>query len=156
MPGDASIWGLLVDWLAGACLIGGAFFYLVGMIGLHRFPDVFTRMHAVSVSETLGAGLLIAGMILLAGVSLVAVKLVFLMVLILYSGPVIGHALARAALHDGQKPLIADARGNLRETDPADLYPELRERLGAPLTSETADNDIPGPLPAEGGPSSNS
>lgn len=138
-----ALWEVLVDALTGALLLGGSVFYVLGMVGLNRFPDVFTRMHAVSVSETLGVGMLFVGMMLLSGLTLVTVKLAFILVLVLFSGPVISHALARAALHDGQKPLIATARGNMVETAPEDLYPELRERLGEPLTSETADDDTP-------------
>jgi len=156
MAGEGpDFWTLAVDWLAGAFLIGGAVFYVIGLIGLNRFPDLFTRMHAVSVSDTLGLGLLFLGMILLAGVSLVAVKLVFILALLLFAGPVTSHALARAALHDGQKPLIADAQGRLVGTDPAEVFPDLRERLSEPLSSETADDDTP-PLPTGGGASSNS
>lgn len=158
------IWGDIADWLAGLLLLGGSAFYVLGMIGLNRFPDVFTRMHAVSVSETLGVGLLFLGMMLISGFTLVTVKLLFMLILILFSGPVIGHALARAALHDGQKPLLARERGRLVATAPEEVYPELRERLRDPLISETADDDMPTATPtptptttaAEGGAPSNS
>ena len=141
--GGATALAGLTDWIAGGFLLFGAVFYVLGMIGLNRFPDIFTRMHAVSVSDTLGAGGLIIGMMFLAGLSLVTVKLLFLLALLLFSGPVISHALARAALHDGQKPLLMTERRRLRATDLAEIHPDLRERLGEPLTSETADDDTP-------------
>ena len=148
----AGLWGDIADWAAALLLLGGSVFYVLGMIGLNRFPDVFTRAHAVSVSDTLGVGLLFLGMMVLGGFTLVTVKLLFILVLLLFSGPVVSHALARAALHDGQKPLLSAGRGRLVATAPDEVYPELRARLRDPLTSETADDDAP----AEGGAPSNS
>ena len=146
------IWGEIADWASAVLLLAGSVFYVLGMIGMNRFPDVFTRMHAVSVSDTLGVAFLFLGMMVLGGFTLVTVKLLFILVLLLFSGPVISHALARAALHDGQKPLLSARRGRLVATAPEELYPELRARLGEPLTSETADDD----RPARGGAPSNS
>ena len=125
--------------LSWAALAGGGFFYVVGAIGMNRMPDVFTRMHAVSVSETLGVGLLVLGMGIQAGLSLVTVKLVIILLVLWTTGAVATHALARAALHDGEKPVLADANGNLAETDCVDIFPELAVRLAAPLTSETVE-----------------
>lgn len=91
--------------IAGAALIAiGAFFYLVGAIGIYRMPDVFTRMHAASVSETLGVAFLLVGMMFLAGVSLVTVKLAIILGIILFTSPIATHALAQAALNEGIKP----------------------------------------------------
>ena len=70
----------VVDILSWAALLGGGFFYVVGAVGLNRMPDVFSRMHAVSVSESLGVGLLILGMALQAGFTLVTVKLFIILV----------------------------------------------------------------------------
>ncbi|HUS55289.1 MAG TPA: monovalent cation/H(+) antiporter subunit G [Thermohalobaculum sp.] len=129
----------VIDTLSWAALLGGSFFYVVGAIGLNRMPDIFTRMHAVSVSETLGVGLLILGMALQAGVTLITVKLIIIMVVMMWTGAVATHALARAALHDGEKPLLVDETGNLVRTDPVSLFPELGVRLAAPLSSEVVD-----------------
>jgi multicomponent Na+:H+ antiporter subunit G len=126
----------VVDILSWAALVGGGFFYVVGAIGLIRMPDLFTRMHAVSVSETLGVGLLMLGMLLQAGSTLVAVKLIIIVLAMWTTGAVATHALARAALHDGEKPLLADDIGTLVPTDPVSLFPELGVRLAAPLKSE--------------------
>ncbi len=90
----------------------GSFFTLVGAIGLMRMPDVFTRMHATSVSDTLGAGFLILGLILQAGLTLVTLKLIFILGLLFMTGPVAAHALAQAALHAGAKPLLSEDRRN--------------------------------------------
>lgn len=128
---------LALDILSWAALVAGGFFYLVGAIGLMRMPDVFTRMHATSVSETLGVGLLILGMLIQAGPTLVAVKLIVILLVLLVTAPVATHALARAALHDGEKPLLAGVDGKLAVKDPNELFPGLGERLAAPLLSET-------------------
>ena len=122
-----------------AALLGGGFFYLVGAIGLNRMPDFFARMHATSVSETLGVGLLVAGMLLQAGPTLVAAKLIIILLVLLTTGAVATHALARAALHDGEKPLIAGEDGKLVAADPDALFPGLGARLAAPLRSETVE-----------------
>lgn len=98
---------LLRDILAGAFLFAGAFFLLAGAIGLNRMPDLFTRMHAASVGDTLGVSLMLIGMVFLAGFTLVTVKLIFLMAFLLFMGPVASHALAAAALQAGVKPLLA-------------------------------------------------
>lgn len=128
---------LVIDILSALALVLGGYFFLVGAIGLNRMPDVFTRMHATSVSETLGVGLLILGMTLQAGLTLVTVKLIFILIVLLFTGAVATHALARAALHDGEKPLLNTDKGRLVPTDPVDIFPELGVRLAQPLTSET-------------------
>jgi len=90
------------------CLVGGGFFCVVGALGLVRMPDFYTRMHAASVVETLGAGLILLGLLLQAGLTLIAVKLLFIGVLIFFASPTATHALARAAVVRGLKPLLAD------------------------------------------------
>ena len=135
--------GIVLDILSFVALTAGGVFYVIGAIGMNRMPEVFTRMHAVSVSETLGVGLLVLGMLLQAGVSLVAAKLIFIVLALWTSGAVATHALARAALHDGEQPLLAEEGGRLKHAAPVELFPELAERLAAPLTSETPEGDAP-------------
>jgi multicomponent Na+:H+ antiporter subunit G len=101
----------LVDALSWVCLVGGGFFCLVGAAGLLRMPDFYTRMHAASVIETLGAGLILIGLVLQAGFTLVAVKLLMIGVLIFFASPTATHALARAAMVRGLKPRLADEGG---------------------------------------------
>jgi multicomponent Na+:H+ antiporter subunit G len=97
--------------MVGAVLIAiGAFFFVVGAIGIYRLPDVFTRMHAAGISDTVGAGLLVAGMMFTAGFSLVTVKLLIILCIIYITSPIATHALAQAALHAGLEPLLADKR----------------------------------------------
>ena len=94
----------IASWI---CLVGGGFFCVVGAVGMLRMPDFYTRMHAASVTETLGAGLILVGLMLQAGFTLVAVKLLFIGVLLFFVSPTATHALARAAMVRGLKPLLA-------------------------------------------------
>lgn len=97
-----------IDGLSWAFLIVGGAFCLIGAIGLLRMPDFYTRMHAASIIDTLGAALILLGLLLQAGMTLIAVKLFMLAVLIFFTSPTATHALARAAMVRGLKPLLAD------------------------------------------------
>lgn len=105
---------VLLDWvvhiLSWTAILAGSFFMLVGAIGLIRMPEVFTRMHAASIIDTLGAGLLIAGMMMQAGPTLITLKLLFILILFLVTSPVATHALAQAALHAGERPELKEDR----------------------------------------------
>lgn len=105
----------LLDILSALCLAGGGLFCLAGGIGLLRMPDFYTRMHAGSVIETLGAGLILLGLILQAGLTLVAVKLVMIGLLLFFASPTASHALARAALLRGLVPRLAAPLADTRE-----------------------------------------
>ena len=97
---------LILDWLGGILVVVGGAFMVIGAIGIYRMPDVFTRMHAASVADTLGGGLTLLGLILLAGFSLVTAKLIFLALFFGLMSPVATHAIARAAMHGGIKPQL--------------------------------------------------
>ena len=101
---------LLTEIASWLLIVAGSFFTVVGALGLVRMPEIFSRMHAASVMDTLGVGLLILGMMLQAGLSLVALKLLILLALFFFTAPVITHALARACLHEGIEPLLAEDR----------------------------------------------
>jgi multicomponent Na+:H+ antiporter subunit G len=96
----------LIDAASWALLSAGGFFCVVGGIGLLRMPDFYTRVHAASVNDTLGAGLVLLGLVLQAGWTLVAAKLVIVGLLIFFTSPAATHALAKAALGRGLQPLI--------------------------------------------------
>jgi multicomponent Na+:H+ antiporter subunit G len=99
-----SVW---IDGLSWICFVAGSLFCIVGAVGVVRMPDLYTRMHAASVLETLGAGLILLGLLLQAGLTLVAVKLLIVSLLIFFASPTATHALARAAMVRGVKPLLA-------------------------------------------------
>jgi multicomponent Na+:H+ antiporter subunit G len=98
----------LIDILSGLSLLAGSIFCLIGGAGLLRMPDFYTRMHAASVLETLGAGFILFGLMLQAGFTLVTVKLLMIGLLIFFASPTASHALARAALLRGVKPILAE------------------------------------------------
>lgn len=97
---------IIVDWLSGLLLLAGGFFVIVGGIGVLRMPDLYTRMHAASVAETLGTILIILGLILIAGWSLASFKLFAIMLFLLFTGPVAAYAMANTAMLGGLKPKI--------------------------------------------------
>jgi len=99
-----------IDVLSWACLVAGGAFCVIGAVGLLRMPEFFARIHAASVTDTLGAGLILAGLALQAGFTLVTVKLAMIGVLILFTSPTATHALAKAGLARGLKPLLAEDR----------------------------------------------
>lgn len=100
----------VVHSLSWVLVVAGGLFLVIGAVGVVRMPDMFTRMHAASVIDTLGTGLVVGGLMLQAGLSLVTLKLFFLLALIFFTGPVVSHALAQAALHAGLVPLLHDDR----------------------------------------------
>jgi multicomponent Na+:H+ antiporter subunit G len=97
---------LVIDVISWACLLAGGFFTLVGAVGLWRMPDLYTRLHAAGVLDPFGVCLILIGLMFQAGLTLVTVKLVFIVLLLLFTSPVACHALARAALHRGLRPIL--------------------------------------------------
>lgn len=98
---------MALDILSWICIAAGGVFCVIGAFGLMRMPDFYTRVHAASITDTVGAGLLLLGMLLQAGLSLIAVKLVMIGLLFLFANPTATHALVKAALARGLKPLLA-------------------------------------------------
>jgi len=90
-------------------LVAGGLFCIVGGIGLLRMPDFYTRVHAASVTDTLGVGLILLGLALQAGWTLVAAKLAVIGLLIFFTSPAATHALVKAALERGVEPLGGEA-----------------------------------------------
>ncbi len=89
-------------------LVAGSFICVTGGVGMLRFPDFFTRIHAAGVTDTLGAGLIFTGLMLQAGLSLVLAKLVMILLFMLFTSPTACHAVAKAALHSGLEPQLDD------------------------------------------------
>lgn len=96
-----------VDVLSWICIVAGAVFCVIGTLGLVRMPDFYTRVHAAGIVDTAGAGFLLFGLILQAGLTLIAVKLVMVGLLLLFTSPTATHALLKAAMARGVKPLLA-------------------------------------------------
>ncbi|MGQ0511736.1 MAG: monovalent cation/H(+) antiporter subunit G [Betaproteobacteria bacterium] len=94
----------MLDAASWALLAAGGLACVVGAIGLLRMPDFYTRIHAASVSDALGAILILAGLLLQTDSWLVAVKLLAVGLLLFFTSPAATHALARAALERGIEP----------------------------------------------------
>lgn len=99
-------WAAFRPALGSALLLIGALLAVVGTIGVLRFPDFYTRLHAASVTDTAAATLAIAGMALLAPSGAVVFKLAVVWLFLFLTGPTSSHALANAAHTAGLQPLI--------------------------------------------------
>lgn len=95
---------LLLDIASGISFAIGAFFLLVGSFGMIRMPDFFSRLHAAGVVDTLGLEMLLFGMLLQAGFTIVAVKLLLIGLFIFLTSPTGTHAVAHAAYVAGMRP----------------------------------------------------
>ena len=98
----------LTDVTRWVLLLAGSFFCIVGGIGLVRLPDFFARIHGAGITDTLGAGLVLAGLMVQAGLTLVTVKLVMVVAILLITGPTATHAVARAARLSGLEPVTGE------------------------------------------------
>ena len=111
--------GLILEVLSWISILGGLFFMIVGTIGVVRMPDVYTRLHAAGMTDTMGAGLLLLGMCFQAGLTLVLVRLILIYAFLLFTSPISTHALASAALSGGLEPYTvpADRPGEVSPLD---------------------------------------
>jgi len=91
----------MIDYISAALLIAGAVFFLAGTLGLLRFPDVYTRLHALTKADNLGLGLMISGLALQAGTWAAAGKLLLIWLLVLLAGASVAHLIAHGALRKG-------------------------------------------------------
>ncbi len=95
---------VLSDYLSSVLLIAGAVFFLAGTLGLLRFPDVYTRFHALTKADNVGFGLLVLGLVVQAE-SLAAVgKLLLIWLLVMLAGASVAHLVSRRALQRGKQP----------------------------------------------------
>jgi multicomponent Na+:H+ antiporter subunit G len=78
----------------------GVVFLLLGAIGILRFPDCYTRMHAAGKCDTLGSLLVVGGLAFHHGLSLGSAKILFIAVFIFLTSPTATHAIARSALRN--------------------------------------------------------
>lgn len=107
---------LLLDVLSWICLVGGGFFCIAGGVGVLRLPDFFSRLHASGVIDTLGAGLILLGLLLQSDSFAVAIRLLLIFALLLLTVPTATHALAKSALHGGLEPELDDHGGGPSNT----------------------------------------
>lgn len=112
---------IVLQVLAIVLLVLGGLFSLIGALGLLRFPDFYSRSHAGGVADTMGAGLIMVGLMLhtltliesigLHGEVLVLIKLIAILTFLLVTSPISGHAVTRAAWRCGLEPYTVDKGG---------------------------------------------
>lgn len=90
-------------------LLGGAFFFFVGTTGLIRMPDVFCRMHATTKCDTLGAGMILVGLMIFNGLSMISLKLLLILIFIWLTNPTAAHIIAKA---EYKKDFLTEKEGN--------------------------------------------
>ncbi|MYD14787.1 MAG: monovalent cation/H(+) antiporter subunit G [Gemmatimonadetes bacterium] len=119
---------MAVTALTWVLLMAGAFFLLTGALGMVRLPDVFTRMHAAGMTDTMGAGLILAGLLVhtLAGggdLAAVPVRLLLILGFLWFTSPIATHATAKAALSGGVRPFTLAGEGSgAREPAPGEAF----------------------------------
>lgn len=95
--------------LGGVLLVAGLAFVLIGVIGILRLPDFYTRLHAASKCDTVGLALMVAGVAVHTGWSPVTGKVLLVALVVALVNAVGAHAIARAAYRSGQPPWTAGA-----------------------------------------------
>lgn len=117
----------LLDALSWVFIVAGVIFCLIGGYGMIKLKDVYARLHAASLIDTLGVGLVFVGLMFQAGWTLVTVKLVLILIFIFFTSPTATHALARAAInHDvlpdvdteEERAVVRAAKTGVEETTP--------------------------------------
>jgi len=101
---------LVIDIISWIAILGGCFFSVTGAVGLYRLPDFYSRVHAAGITDTLGALLILTGLVLQNGWDLNVAKYIFILIFVLFTSPVAAHALAKAARHGGLVPVLDDDR----------------------------------------------
>jgi multicomponent Na+:H+ antiporter subunit G len=93
---------LALDLFTIAAVAAGAFFFLAGSVGLLRFPDALTRLHALTKADNLGVGLIVLGLLPRVESALGALKLVAVWLLMLVASATVSQLIARAAQREGR------------------------------------------------------
>lgn len=99
----------MIEWISAALLIVGAFFYAAGTLGLLRFPDVYSRLHALAKADNLGLGFVLLGLALQAESIAAGLKLLLIWPLALAASAGVSYAIARRADSLGVKPWRKDS-----------------------------------------------
>lgn len=105
---------ILCDVASWILLMGGAFFLVVGGVGVLRFPDFYTRLHAAGVTDTGGAILILCGLMLQGAFHAATIKLLLILIFFLFTSPTATHALANAAYWAGERPHPVEDRAAVR------------------------------------------
>lgn len=113
---------LLRDIASGIAFTGGGLFLLIGTFGMIRLPDVWSRLHAAGIVDTVGAELILIGMMIQAGFTQATVKLLLISLFLFVTSPTSTHAVANAAFIAGIRPI------RLRRNESAEVIGEAAKR----------------------------
>lgn len=142
----------VIEALSFVCLVGGALFCAIGGFGMLRMPDLYTRTHAATITDTLGAGLVLVGLMLQGGFTNVTLKLVMVLLFIYFTSPVAGHALVKAAFSSGLRAKLAPEAPRHPQTTRPPRPGEQATQAVAPTGDPTAaPADDPATTPPKGG-----
>lgn len=111
-------WDLVITIVVGLLAVGGIFFVVIGAIGIHRMPDVYSRIHAVSVTDTGGASLIITALCIYGIYTaewMAVVKLLLTYFFILFTSPTASHAVAKMALMGQEVPIDKDGKPSVHK-----------------------------------------
>lgn len=121
----------MVHWIGGGLVALGTLLTLFGAIGVLRFPDVYTRIHAASLTDTGGATLVLLGLGLISGLTAETLKLAAIWVFVMLTTPAAANALANAAYGAGHQPRIGTFKILKGDQDGAEAEPRS-DGNGAP------------------------
>jgi multicomponent Na+:H+ antiporter subunit G len=96
-----------IELLSGVLLLCGAAYFFAGTVGVLRFPDVYSRLHALTKGDNVGLGLTVLGLALRADSAATVGKLVLIWMLVLLAGATASQLIARSSLRRGIKPWTA-------------------------------------------------
>lgn len=132
---------LLLDVASAVLLLTGGFLVFVGGVGVMRMPEFFTRMHAASVTDTGGAALILVGLMLQGGLTLVPFKLAAIFLFLFLTSPTASYALANAALLSGVTTACRNETGKQLPEDRLDA-PAVRKPDTPSVTEAPASKTV--------------
>lgn len=94
----------MINWITYTCFIGALLAFGLGTLGLYKFPDPYTRMHALGIGDTLGVGLIGLGLFMLSPDWILRIKLMVCLFLFWIINPTMTHLIAKSGLIHGTKP----------------------------------------------------
>lgn len=128
----------VLDLLSWVLLVSGGLIGIIGGVGMLRLPDLFSRMHAAGMIDTLAVALMILGMMLQSGHWLIAVKLAIILIFLFFTSPTSTHALAKAAIHGGHAPWTPTGEASLAHQPSEAPPPEHAADSAEPDPSKTS------------------
>ena len=133
----------VAEWISVVLIVLGIGFMAIGSIGVIRLPDFYSRTHAASKTDTLGILLVISGLMVLEGFTINMGKLSFVLLFVALANPIGSHALARAAMDSGLKPLLF-RKGELdgSTTQSSTASPQSKDKEAGSASKNPSNEDL--------------